>query len=482
MNDLPWLPFIKVLSYLDLQDRLKLRTVSRSWRNCIGDLKEKNLFYSEKKRGQLYQKNRWVIDRFDRNFVTSFKFESFFNFTASIFSHLKHLRIYSLTLQNGSSLFKTLNSFHHLEELDLIDLKLASVADFQLALPNLTSFKVRNWNLGSKLNLAVPKLQKITIWHCYFLELEVIHPESVESIIAGFSSSTWGATNYLDFEIFKMLKYLWCNHCHISETFLTNLGLLKEAHLNFGQSLELFAQKQRQLRDDLKIYHHGLLLKNSLDLDKFPRVRPFDYNYSASKVLIKHYVENQSRLADELLDVRCFFYSEIEKAVSRVPMDFWQKFSELDEINVQDRPKNVQQFLQFLTNLGNITALRFNKTQPQNLFDQLPDHCPNVQKLFISSEVSDLRFLFRFGHLTELSIKNQVDADFVSKVFKEFDFILSFEFKNHHNFIFKVTKISKRFHVNWQEFGFSDLNKAISAMNLRQTPKASKPSRNRRKF
>ena len=48
LNDLPVLPFEKILSYLSPQDLLKSRAVSRRWYRMINGFRVKRLFYSKR--------------------------------------------------------------------------------------------------------------------------------------------------------------------------------------------------------------------------------------------------------------------------------------------------------------------------------------------------------------------------------------------------------------------------------------------------
>ena len=123
MNDLPVLPFEKVLSYLSLEDVIKSRAVSRSWCQMIDSFKVKSLCYSRHPEGFIYEKSRWVSGAFAQNFISSTRFEFFFKtFGQTILSHLKHLRLYAIDLHavSRTAFTRALNSFGQLEELDLI--------------------------------------------------------------------------------------------------------------------------------------------------------------------------------------------------------------------------------------------------------------------------------------------------------------------------------------------------------------------------
>ena len=58
MKNLPWLPFKKILGYLDLKTLIKSRAVSRAWRDCIDDFKAKDLCYSQQQRNYSYEENQ----------------------------------------------------------------------------------------------------------------------------------------------------------------------------------------------------------------------------------------------------------------------------------------------------------------------------------------------------------------------------------------------------------------------------------------
>lgn len=125
MEDLPELPFEQILSHLNLEDRLKLRCVSRGWRKR-SDFKVKTLYYSEHRDGFIYERSQLVTGAFVQNVINSFQFEPFVNtFGQMILSDLKHLRLgelHFITKKRGTSLASTLNLFGQLEQLGLIGL------------------------------------------------------------------------------------------------------------------------------------------------------------------------------------------------------------------------------------------------------------------------------------------------------------------------------------------------------------------------
>lgn len=477
MDNLPWLPLEKVLSYLDLDELLRLRAVCRNWCACIDNLKATTLFYSDQKRGRIYKKYR-PVDRFDRNFIASSKFELFFSrFTKSIFSNLEHLRIYSLTQEDGSLFSQTLNSFGQLRKLDLIGVDLVSDFDFQLNLPNLKSIRIEClWRVSKLTILESPKLSEIQLYSRP-IRLEIVHTESVERILIDH-------TEYLDMEKFQNLKYLYCFELESNASFLPKLEQLKEIHLSFQGLRETLRQKETYWLRNLKVYFCGLPLNNLTDLDGFlDDYDDFDYYYiSLTKERFSRYVENHSRLADEIHAFRFLEYSEIDAAISSgVPIDFWKRFVNLSMILVEKpiHSKAIPRFLQFLKDVENIASLSFKNSQPQDLFDRLPDHCA-LQELTISgNEHLDLEFLFRLKDLTKISISHRIKSDFLRRLLREFEFLSEFSFINRFGSYVQVKpQPSQGFEVSGAVF--SDLNKAIEAMNFGE-PSAAKTKSNPRK-
>ena len=170
MDDLPELPLEKVLSYLSLEEVIKLRTVSRSCLWKIDNYKVKHLFYSRVPTGHILEKRRWISGAFAQNFIVSTRFESFFKtFGRSILSHLKHLRLYDLDPQTESSTAFTdaLNSFRQLEELDLIGKSYSKKShkrrELELNLPMLKSVLFEHMRGIEKVTLDAPMLKKVKI-------------------------------------------------------------------------------------------------------------------------------------------------------------------------------------------------------------------------------------------------------------------------------------------------------------------------------
>ena len=429
LNDLPELPFEKVLSYLSLEDVIKSKAVSRRWYQVINSFRVKSLCYSDRPSGFLYGKTRLVSGAFAQNFISSARITSFFDTLGqSILWNLKHLRLCDLKLnpENDTAFAQILQSFGQLEELDIIRLGLNGVKNLELNLPMLKSFRLKGLNDIKQLTLDAPKLKKVKLMDCPFsLIVNFVHAKSVETLVTGDMS-------LVEVKKLKNLKYLFGVVClpEIDSKFLTDLNQLKEIYLTSKSDIrKIFEQKQRYGRTDLKIFFLGLL---SAGLDD-----PV-YRFSYFEEALVYLAENPSRLAGEMPFLSTLQYSAIQRVAPESAINMLTKFTDLYEIIVDEPVQDVQLFLDLLKNLDRIVKLQFNCAQTQDLFDRLPEHCA-VQGLIICGAPSDFRFLFRLKHLIFFDVEMSMDAESVRKIFRELLFVSHFQFKYATN---KLVRIS----------------------------------------
>ena len=434
MDELPELPFEKVLSYLNLEDRLRLSAVSRSCHEKIANSRVKTLCYSERPVGRIFRKSRWVNGAFAQNFISSTRFASFFDaYGHSILFTLKHLRLCDLNLRtsNETVLTRTLNSFNQLETLDMIRVQCRPQRKFKLTLPMLTSIHLEQLTADRRLTLDAPRLREVRAVDCSDLRLEIVHRESVERLLVG----SW---RYTEVENLTNLHYLYVAYLQwINLTFLSSLKQLKEFHTNDSEIVsELFKQKQRSGRADLKIYLYGLFLSG-----------PDDPAINAGRLGREAFVclaENASRLADEIPLCRSLYYSTIARVAPGLEAsrdDVLKRCTQLYNIIVEFPVQSVQNFLDFLKNYKNVVELTFERDQPQDLFDRLPEHS-DVQSLIFYRAPSDLAFLFRLKHLIHLDLYWTIDSETVRRAFEELPVLSSFRFSRTPDFWFRqVVKI-----------------------------------------
>ena len=417
IDDLPELPFEKVLSYLSLQDRLKARAVSRGWRKKFDSYPVKSLCYAGRPFGFIPRKRRLVNGAF--KFIYSTRFEQFFDtFGRSILSNLKQLRLFDLDLKEGP-LIQTLNLFDQLEELTIIRFNQSYSGrrpESKLSLPMLTSLQIERVHGIEELNLDAPRLRKIRLVECSILDLVIIHGESVECLL----TDRW---EYTAVQNLKSLQYLYTISSTVDSTLLSGMVQLKEIHLyDLNKVANLFEQKQQYGLTGLKIYLYGLLL-NGPDDTAIESLSPRLDNDA-----LVHLAENLSRLTDQIPLHPYLRYSAIKLIDPEVAIDIMRRFSDLFFIIVERPVQDIERFLNLLRNLQNIVELEFRDDQPQDLFDRLPEHSA-VQSLTIYNPPSDLEFLRRLNHLNDLYVYFSIDAELIRKVFEENEFLSHFYFE-----------------------------------------------------
>ena len=440
MEELPDLAFERIVSYLSLSDRLMARSVSRGWRLRF-DFKAKILCCSDYPIGFIDEKRRWVSGAFAKNFISSPRLISFLTtFTPTILSDLKHLRLctVSLNTKNMPAFIQTLNSLVLLEKLDIISLDYTTILpialnlkiDFKLNLPMLQSILVKDVGGIEKLTLDTPRLKKIKhvnspkIRQAKTPSLDLVHAESVERL----------ASNQLEsipMKSFKNLLYLNIGGPYkFGPTFLSNLQQLKELHLNddvidvnyhHKQVSDLFDQKRRYGRTDLKIYRFGYFLDDPED-PSIDRVRNFYFEQT-----FLHLAEHPTRLADEVPFCVSVNYQSIEALAPEVAANILSLFTDLCHITVVRPVADLQRFLNLLKILD-IMRLKFVGDHPPELFERLHEYCA-VQKLAIINAHPDLRFVFKLKDLMLLHLYCPIDLEFFFKAWKDLPYLSKFYFK-----------------------------------------------------
>ena len=420
MDELPELPFEKVLSYLSLEDRLKSRSVARAWRNRIDSFRVRSLCFSKHPTGFICGSGRWVSGSFAHNFISSPRFEQFVNtFRSSILSNLKHLRLCELTIQikTETAFAQAINSFGQLEEFDLIRINRYNAKpdmEFELNLPKLRSILLERVYRVRTLRLNAPLLLKnVKLWCCASLRLDLVHGESVERLIAD--------VDHHAVEKMKNLKVLYTSYGRkFDSIFLSFMKQLVEIHLNNRVGVvKFFEQKQQYGRADLKIYLCGHLLDGPND-------------QLMTKPILTYLAADPLRLEqmDDVPLCSALLYREIEALALGSEFALLNRFTDLTQLTVAKPVRDLRRFLNLLKSFPNIVTLRFSCDQPPELFRWLPEYC-TVQELSICKAVKDFRFLFAFKHLIKLHIPFSyvpAIAQFVERVFEELHFLLEYKF------------------------------------------------------
>ena len=425
LNDLPELPFEKILSYVSLQDRLKLRGVSCAWCQTIDRLRVTSLLYSNSPSGSILGKGRWINGTIAQNFISSPGIESFVNtFVLTILVNLKNLRLCKIRLEekNKAAFARSIESFGQLLSLSFVHFDLRDPADFkprinlQLNLPMLSSIEFDEVHSIEKLTLDTPRLQKVKLVN-FSLSLDLLFVESVELLIVD-------RAEQMKIKQLKNLKYLYSSYFSSTDsTLLLSLKQLKEVHLDNRNAVSaLFEQKKLKNLVDLKIFLRGCLLNSPDD----PAINTLTDDFSDG--YFAYLAENQSRLADEIPFKKLLTYTAIERVEPGLEMHILNKLTDLHRIDVAQPVQDVQRFLGLLKNCNHIVWLQFFCNQPRDLLDQLTEHCA-VQKLAIDQVPSDFGFHRLKRSLMDLTVRCSINVQTIRKALKELEFLSWFDFK-----------------------------------------------------
>ena len=294
IDELPELTFERILSYVSLEDRLKLRFVSRSWYHRINSFKVNKLCFSLCPGGFIWGKGQWIRGAFAQNLIGSLRFQAFFaTFGPTILSNLKHLLLCDLNClqpETMAALIQALNSSVQLEELDIFALSLHTISDrlsaFQMNLPNLRSIRLEQVFLIGKLTVDAPRLREVRLLICDRLNLVILNGESIERFLTD-------KLEYTEVKNLKNMQYFYNgDRSAIDPKLLSSLNQLKEFHtMDLGQVANLFEQKRRYVLTHLKIYLWGLLLDGPEDsvISTISTISNFnDFNDEVLPCLAKH--------------------------------------------------------------------------------------------------------------------------------------------------------------------------------------------------
>lgn len=418
MNNLPVLPFELVLSNLSLEDHLKSRAVSRIWRNKINTFRVKSFCYSNCSSWFTKAKSEHAAGLSAQNFICAPQFDKFVNtFHPTILSRLTNLRLccFQLDDENRKTLPETLKRFDQLEELTLFSFTYSGEPrhkpSLTLDLPTIKRVHFK-YLLGIKeLTLNAPKLKRIKIKEHFWFRLHLVHAESVEHL----------TTNYLEnveVQQLKNLRYLFISRQleEGSRSLLAALKQLKEIHLNDREIVpDLFEQKRLQKRADLKIFLCGIRIDSPKDPNRFNCSTKFNF-----------LVRNHSKLATEMPFHEYIYYKDFEDVSDEILIDVLKRFTGLEAILIDQSIKNIPLFFECLKHVDTFVELIFFCDQPQELFDQLPEHCASL-RMIIDCAPNDFRFLFRLKKLVSLQIRS-IDLETACGVLKELDLLSQFKF------------------------------------------------------
>lgn len=163
MDNLPDLPFEKIIGYLDLEELIKAD--AKRWLETIESLQVKSLFYCAAKKDMNTTRPPSDLAAYEYHIWSSHFCAFISKFRGSVLKELKMLCVDFFHFQEKEaqrSLFKTLNSLVQLERLAIT--RNGEISALELSLPNLHYLRcdrVSVWSVKSDFLLNLPQLREV---------------------------------------------------------------------------------------------------------------------------------------------------------------------------------------------------------------------------------------------------------------------------------------------------------------------------------
>lgn len=420
---LPLELIVKIVKYLPIYDRIRLRNINKKWRIRIDTFfKIENL---------VIQKHKSYTDDFDDldelADCYSIKHVSKLQFTLNqeIFTKLRRLKCSKVLNSESICCLKKLSAIKSLISLEISELRINEDSQrIILDLPRLQYFSIKSIRRDGipqqcvlQVNASQLTVLKLDHSEHALKEIEFAHPESIKSLyIFQFSEQIYKFANllHLDFVTARNVDPL---------GILSNFKNLEQLHLKDNRPLiiDLMLEKMRLNRFKLRLFFKYIELESANDLRKFDCLS-FDF-YFLNKKLISLFDENLDELAEKFayrhIGYDCLddFYGKRE-----MPDKIISKFKNLNLILI-NQITNLNNLTRFLSACKKIKKMEINflPLLSQSFFDDLPNLCAKLEHLKILKMKSlDLEFLFKFKNLLQFWLLDRpLTIDFIKTLFEK---------------------------------------------------------------
>ena len=420
-----------IFQYLDIHQLFSCKLVNKKFNQAVRDFKVKELSFSTY-RGCWSFNSRPISNQayLDASKISILK---------NPIDNFSHLRCLLLPANNVDIHLNDINKFSRLELL-LIDLyRYEDDVHKTIALPKLKVLHIYP-SKSTEIELDTPMLHSLRC-HCskidmmnyvrYQAKLKFKYPQELKRLIMETPVPLF--EHFEDLSIFTNLSLLQTDCSTGYDQTIASLPGLKEIRLqkdwfighNLDDLKDLLKQRLVQRRLELKIYLMGILLDHDV-VDQFTQEK------DRLTLKVRHYEKLAKNLAVTSIDYnRLIELIRAKFSTPRLPGDFTEKFSKIQEITVTAKIENESGLIELIKNCQCLNELQLkNSNLGQNFYEQLPSVCSINYLTILEDGNAGLNFDFigRMYFLRKFTTDQELSLSTITKL-RPLPYFYQLEFK-----------------------------------------------------
>ena len=410
LNNLPLELYQEIFEYHNLNDLANFKILNKRFNFIISKFRIKELCFKNK-----YEKERsiWrlINKTVNHNYIVHRSKSFILNESIFNFQYLKWLRIN--LVQKSSFSLCVIIELKQLEYLE-INLKLKDKSSV-LALPNLKYLDLnvcREVNQFLKVNTPLLEALRFS-GQLHFIKFT--HPLSIKQLHITYFND--------ELAIFKNLESIVLNNASLKldTNLLSSFIDLKSIFIyNVNLCNHLLEYKSIQSNDQaIQIYLNNIQVLNSNNT-----------NYCQN---LQNYMKNYHLLSNGLAEFKAIYYNQLMNLVyDAIPVGFFKKFFNIQSIHVQDRVKDEDQLIKFISQCENLNSLKLtNPSLAKSFYNRIPS-ISALFKLDISENTKkglNFNFIFRMFHLQYFITNQQLSNSNIIKNLNNLTHLKKMNFK-----------------------------------------------------
>lgn len=421
MNFLPFEIYSKIFQDLDLPDLLKLREVSKKFKNVVKEFQISELIFNQTKQ---YRNSWWFTNRqMNYRYIILNEKTDFLNYDYVNLKNLKRLEFDSRIIIKTEISLKDVNKFEQLEHLKISFAILKNDDERILRLPNLKILEITYPNRQFIVEIDAPNLAALYLFCCYgglFDSVKFKQPQSIRSLSSNYDEKSFSVFENLEsvrfvcgskinYELFKRLKNL--------KRVIMQLRTFDDMY-----HVDKVRNKQAFKNVNLKIYYEGIQMVK-------------DKTYCEEILDPKNWLFFCMKNFDLLIDDGSFApwydelrYDELFRLTDKLPNNFFEKFVfHLYAIKISSKIENEDDLIMFIKKAKNLCHLVLSDSRlSQSFYDRLKNITALYHLTIYEDKPLKLDFKSIFSNLEYLNklTTNQhvnLDQDFNFQRLKYFE-------------------------------------------------------------